>query len=486
MQHAKAQGLASIDPFLLGIHTFVKDVVGVSAAVLFGSYARKEATPASDIDIQLLVEESFSPAVFRSKLEERFGAEIQKILEIRLRDKLVVYRNDKPKVEFQICRRLSEINRNFLGSAISDLSEVILFEREPGKSRLGEYLRSISEVSLSRPSDLDNIWDLVHKFQYEFENCSSFHRRSDGYRFYYFYNIALHIAIQLDQLAKGNSQFNFLPRYILAKGLADDQQNQYYQLNGSLFLPDANRKKRSLLDFLYGSLEKLLEAPEFEEVKAFCESVYERDFFWNFRDVSKFNNLIKPGILFRTATLSLFQKEGQFKELLKKNQIRAIIDLRADREVEELPYDNQTIAGLKYIRTPWDPWDQPLWFKERYGNGDNEEVAYRFFMLCCKSQIREAIESILEIKDGAVALHCFAGKDRTGIFTSLLHLLVDAPTEVIQHDYLASEYQMNGKRLEEVLETIRQSGGIWEYFISCGLSEFQIKSLKNRLLYGCS
>jgi hypothetical protein len=136
------------------------------------------------------------------------------------------------------------------------------------------------------------------------------------------------------------------------------------------------------------------------------------------------------------------------------------------------------------VRTPWDPWDQPDWFRKDYHYGTDEEIAYRFFIMGCKSQIREAMEAILETRNGAVAIHCFAGKDRTGIFISLLHLLIDTPPEIIKCDYLASEYDMKLSRLEQTLNIIQETGGIEEYLKSCGLTEAQLIHLKTKLTDG--
>jgi hypothetical protein len=58
-------------------------------------------------------------------------------------------------------------------------------------------------------SNEKQITDLIDKFIYEFESCSGMHRRSDGYQFYFFYNIALQVAIQLNHLSKGHIKIQF-------------------------------------------------------------------------------------------------------------------------------------------------------------------------------------------------------------------------------------------------------------------------------------
>jgi protein-tyrosine phosphatase len=92
------------------------------------------------------------------------------------------------------------------------------------------------------------------------------------------------------------------------------------------------------------------------------------------------------------------------------------------------------------------------------------------------------MEAIINEDKGTVAIHCFAGKDRTGIFISMLHLLADTPLEIIHADYLASEVDVRLSRLNLVLDIINEKGGIESYLLSTGLTENQILKLKQKLL----
>ena len=69
-----------------------------------------------------------------------------------------------------------------------------------------------------------------------------------------------------------------------------------------------------------------------------------------------------------------------------------------------------------------------------------------------------------------------------GIFISMLHLLADAPMEIIHADYLASEVDVKISRLNLVLDIITEKGGIEPYLLSCGLTVNQISKLKQKLL----
>jgi protein tyrosine/serine phosphatase len=402
-----------------------------------------------------------------------------------MRNKVVAYFKSQPKIEFAICTNISEIDRTYLGSEITDFSQTVLYQRVPQLYDIGSYLAQLIRDYNNNKTEQQKekqITDLVDKFIYEFESCSGMHRRSDGYQFYFFYNIALQVAIQLNHLSKGHSKYNFLPKYFIANILTKEEQETFYNLKGTLFLPEANHQKRKLLDFFYAAIETLVTPEKLEEVKQFCEWLYNRDFLWNFRDISTHNSKIKSGRIYRTATMTLFQNENRFDELLNEKQIKTVIDLRADKEIEELPYHEQTLSKFKYIKAQLDPWNQPEWFKEKHHQGTNEEIAYRFFAIGCNDQIKNAMEAIINEELGSVAVHCFAGKDRTGIFISMLHLLADTPMEIIYADYLASEVDVKISRLNLVLDIITEKGGIEPYLLSCGLTTNQISKLKQKLL----
>ena len=438
------------------------NVTGIDVALLYGSFGRNEATPNSDIDIQLLVNKDFETSILKDQLQKLFHNEIQSIREVAMRNKVVAYYKTGGK-----------------------LFQTVLYQRVPQLYDIGSYLAQLIRDYNNNKTEQQKekqITDLVDKFIYEFESCSGMHRRSDGYQFYFFYNIALQVAIQLNHLSKGHSKFNFLPKYFIANILTKEEQETFYNLKGTLFLPEANQQKRKLLDFFYTAIETLVSTEKLEEVKQFCEWLYNRDFLWNFRDISTHNSKIKSGRIYRTATMTLFQKENRFDELLNEKQIKTVIDLRADKEIEELPYHEQTLSKFKYIKAQLDPWNQPEWFKQKHHQGTNEEIAYRFFAIGCNDQIKNAMEAIINEELGSVAVHCFAGKDRTGIFISMLHLLVDTPMEIIYADYLASEVDVKISRLNLVLDIITEKGGIEPYLLSCGLTDNQISKLKQKLL----
>lgn len=460
-------------------------VKGLDVALLYGSFGRNEATPNSDVDIQLLVNEGFEDEFLVEMLQKEFKNDIVHIHDVKMRNKIVVYFKSQPKVEFAICSAIGMIDRDYLGSEISNITDSILYERPGNDYRIETYLRQlVSDHNQNKASQQkgQEIADLIDKFIYEFESCSTMHRRSDGFQFYFFYNIALQVVVQLKQLSTGQNRFKFLPKNFIAKSLNEEEQKPFYDLHGALFLPEANQQKRKLLDFFYSASEPLISAEKQNEIKELCEWVYNRDFHWNFRDISTYNSKIKSGIIFRSATLTSFQHEKHFNDWLIKENIRTVIDLRADTEIDETPYSDQSLSKFKYVKAPFDPWNQPKWFEQNHKTGTNVEIAYRFFAMCCKGQIKGAIEAILNEPSGSVVVHCAAGKDRTGILVSLLHLLTESSLETVYSDYLASEVDVKRDYLKIVLDYIKGRGGIEPYLLECGLSINQLSVLKQKLL----
>ncbi len=459
-------------------------VKGIDVALLYGSFGRNEATPYSDVDIQLLVDEEFDNKYLIDALQKEFRNEVKNIGEVLLRSKVVVYFESQPKIEFAICTSISEIDRNYLGSEITTIANTILFERSAAKVEIGPYLKRLVRNGnriKKQQSGNKQVDNLIGKFVYEFESSSGMHRRSDGYQFYYYYNIALHVAIQLYHLAKGQTRFNFLPKHFIPNILPKEEQATFNSLSGTLFLPEANQQKRKLLDFFYSAIQPLVPYEKLNEVKQFCEWIYNRDLLWNFRDISLHNPGLKSGRIYRTATMTIFQNESWFDDLLTEKGIKTVIDLRADKEIEEMPYSAQTLSKFKYVKAQLDPWNQPDWFKLNHHEGTNEEIAYRFFAIGCNDRIKTAMQAILNEQNGGVAIHCFAGKDRTGIFISMLYLLANTPLEIIYTDYLASEVDVKLSRLNLVLDIINEKGGIENYLLFCGITKHQIKLLKRRL-----
>lgn len=202
----------------------------------------------------------------------------------------------------------------------------------------------------------------------------------------------------------------------------------------------------------------------------------------NLRTLDTYNPNIRWKNLVRSSNLSGMNQDA-IGHILSSHTIHTIVDLRAPREMKEHPYDDYLINALNYVSAPLDPWNQPDWFKApEYQTGSDEEIAYRFFALGCRDSLRKAIQALITIPDGKGAIvHCVAGKDRTGIFFTLLHLLTDADTSMLMTDYLVSEADVTESKIQLVLDIIETEGGIEQYLLNCGLSKKELTAIRRRI-----
>lgn len=475
--------------FIQKLKKLAREIIGLRAMLLIGSCARGTYSANSDIDLQLLVSSQFDQSQLTQLLLREFSAYGATIRPCGLRGKLTVYFKQYPKIDFGIYTQISDLNRNYIGSEIKDLSSSVLYVCIDEQTAILNHLQGFLRQDILRPG-MQEIDDLIDRFVYEFESASSMHRRSDAYQFYFFYNIALQCVVQLASLVHGVTSFNFLPKKFSTQ-CSRAEQERFIELSGTLFLPEGNALKRKLLDYFY-ILIKQLAPQKLESTQEFCEMIYERDYFWNFRDLAHNISCITPRCIYRSSALCLVLEPDKALNLLDQHKISTIIDLRAiDKFSEDSGlcfrredagiYSPQLLEGRNYVLADLDPWAQPQEFIEsEHHVGTNAEIAYRFFVVGCQAQIYLIMKSILEAP-GAVLIHCFAGKDRTGIVAAMLALLSGASEQEIIQDYLASEQDTQVNLIRIVLDLIAQYGGIEAYLGNCGLEGVEIQTLKQKL-----
>lgn len=432
---------------------------GINAALLIGSFANGNYTLKSDVDLSLWVDEqSFDFHAFRDLLRQSLSSSARIITP---RQNIVVFFEDSPKLEIHVFYSMEALDLYFLGSEIKDIQKSIIFVKDEFRNELVGHLNQISLEKLNaHHSNNDNlIKELIDKFIYDFENASCMHRRSDNYRFYFNYNLALHDAIRLRYLISGKREHLYLPKkmgYLLDK----DEQSKFVDLSCILCLTYANHKKRTLLDFFYKTLKDsgLYSSQEFNNLVLFLESIYLRDYLWNFRDISSYNPACKSGIIFRSSSFTAYQHDPTiFIPTIVQNNINIIVDLRTDEEISEAPYDMNVLAnnGIKYLHLPV--------------NMVPDEKEYQRFASGNKHLFTELFTRINPAKD-VVLIHCVAGKDRTGVVCALLALLAGEQKINIVSDYLASEMDADIKYINAFLEAIDGCGGVDKYLLYCGLN----------------
>ena len=466
-------------------------VPGLKAALLIGSTARKTASVRSDIDYSLLVDDKvFAAENLKDALSEElevFGLVRSTVVSVQRR--IVLYFSSCPKLEMVYYTNQSDMDRNYLGSEIpmECIDSSIAYSSDATvKEVLKKHLVTITEAKkehLQHDGKTDLIYQHIERFLYEFEVASRQHARSDAYQFYFFYNIALDSLISLAALAKlpaNDCRFAFLPKY--GKDLFKDyDQSDVLNLASLLDLTQANDKKRNLLDMFYQVLDRLnIQDKDKRDARIFLEYVYDRDYYWNLRDIAQNNSYFKPGHLFRSATLSMYTDIDAVKRLRDRYGISKVIDLRDDREYAAFPYADDALKMFQHIRLPFDCYNQSQDFCAKYHYGSGAQIAYRHFAVGHKHCFKELFETVDPEKEVCL-IHCFAGKDRTGCVVALLALLVGTPIDIIYEDYLGSEIDTDIEKLNAFLEIIQAEGGVIAYLKSCGIAIESINHWKQAL-----
>src|SRR5690242_5341857 len=144
----------------------------------------------------------------------------------------------------------------------------------------------------------------------------------------------------------------------------------------------------------------------------------------------------------RSASMDAITALGQ-QQLLDYG-VKHIIDLRDVRETESTPNVFAQSTSVQYRNCPVVGVDAVNKAMEGI------ETLYEMYVIMldqCQGQIKSVLEMIADhLPNGMVVIHCWAGKDRTGIITALLLGLAGVPAETIAQDY-AMSYELLAERI---------------------------------------
>jgi protein-tyrosine phosphatase len=169
----------------------------------------------------------------------------------------------------------------------------------------------------------------------------------------------------------------------------------------------------------------------------------------NFRDIAGQytgnGSIMKNGLVYRSANLDKISNSDLDK--LMKLGIRTIIDLRGPSELKKKAKE---MSNMSVLRLPLD-FDgktrktlYPLFYQK---NSEEKiiEVSRSLYLEIADAAapvLAKVIDAILSPGNGAVLIHCQAGKDRTGIIVALIHLLAGTHRVNIISDYLRSNDEL--------------------------------------------
>lgn len=466
------------DIILAAAVSWAKASERVAAIYAYGSFARSEHTTASDLDLAILTNGKLRPADLHAL---RAAMPFPIIWHNDEAAKSVVYLGDTMfKLDLVFADNPEELMRcaGHGGTRSPDLKN--MFQKSSAYPESGDS--AVSEVGVA---DFAPFLSEGLKFVTYFEAASRCHRRSDGFLFYFHYNLALTCLARMFALleSKGTADHLYAPRNILSNLGGDrlTEAKSWHALNGVLYLPDAHAAKERLAAKFAELLEratilgidlpaKLKAAPEF------ISKIIVRDLFFNLRDFSfAYEMSVNPGVVFRGPAITRWQGTKELRRFLDLNNIRHIIDFRQSAEIRKdggrLSYDPTILTGRNYVNVPIG--DAAIRPDDKSGYTSsllNNTVAYvRAYKSLAKSL-------------GPCLVHCHVGKDRTGIFCALLAQMLGLPREAIVYDYILSEQGVKAATMNSFLDEIEGLGGAESVLRSAGLDDADLKLIRAKLL----
>ena len=202
----------------------------------------------------------------------------------------------------------------------------------------------------------------------------------------------------------------------------------------------------------------------------------------NFRDLAVFNqSYIRPNVIYRSSSPIPHQSPELLKNF-KDLGIKSIIDLRSAVEIGYASYDDDFVNSFNYY---WVHLDISMPTEVMIREGKNELSFYKQFcwytLFYNQVQIRRIFNILSRSENYGTILHCHAGRDRTGIISSLILLLLNAPEANIIQDYLATDEFTQSEDIEFIVEEINKKGGIMDYLVSCGLQKETLERMVEQL-----
>lgn len=164
----------------------------------------------------------------------------------------------------------------------------------------------------------------------------------------------------------------------------------------------------------------------------------------NFRDLGGYptadGRRVRWGQVFRADSLAELT-DADIAYLARLGLAR-VIDLRGDGEVSERPNRLAGRPGFAYVQLPIGESDlAPAEWARKFESGEFGEIdaswlvrGYRRTLDERAHRVGEVLRQLASAPSPAV-FHCTAGKDRTGVISALLLLLLGVPREVVVGDY---------------------------------------------------
>jgi protein tyrosine/serine phosphatase len=121
---------------------------------------------------------------------------------------------------------------------------------------------------------------------------------------------------------------------------------------------------------------------------------------------------------------------------LISNKITTIIDIRSYKEIKSTKNHFESLNNFKYSNYPIEEGSEiPKTI---------DDVPKSYMEIACSKNIKYILEKIANSENG-VLFHCSAGKDRTGVVTTIIYMLCNGSEKEIIRDYMISKENLRNK-----------------------------------------
>ena len=189
----------------------------------------------------------------------------------------------------------------------------------------------------------------------------------------------------------------------------------------------------------------------------------------NFRDFGGYPTTsgthLKKGLLYRSGDLS--KATDADLEHLSSLSIKTICDLRSDEERERQPDRIPDAKSFTFFNIPMRPivdyharsllrLFSLMFGRERRTDYIAESYkAYREYATSYLPQLKALFQRISHPENLPVLIHCSAGKDRTGVVSSLIQLVLGVSIDSVMDDYLKTNGLLDSYT-EEIFRRLRK------------------------------
>lgn len=450
----------------------------VRALLWYGTQAIGNFTPFSDIDA-VIVHRGHASEVVES-LRQQLGARVRECVHVSGRGEAALWVDESlTKIDLRMVADPHELHDMATSVDVPAPRFVAVLDKD---SACGDLFRLASQRGNGNPAVLVN--SEIEKFLIGFEAASNAHRRSDGYRFYFEYNLALHRLARLVELARGNGEYLFLPRMLLSGRLSSQEQIEFRDLHGVLYLPKAQEQKRKLVGAFLKIVRELDQRfplrRSVDSMASFLVAVLNRDLFFNVRDFADaFDGRVTRGRLFRGSTLSRWTVTPELSDWITRCQVVKVIDFRDPEEAAaHLPYTGEIAERLGVVSSPLSGRPSAVGAPAMTSLGATYFQMFRTYIV----NVIAALRIVAEPRNGSVVVHCHAGKDRTGWFCATVGLLLGLNIDRIVDDYLRSGQDTREDSMRDFLGLVSATGGARALLAESGYGSAEVDILRSRLL----